>query len=95
MTSIHYTAQVQSVLTNTTGTTSSFTRVNQAANTVVNAASTVASKYANIEGTIRVNAGGTLIPQFQFSAAPGSCTVLAGTMLCLNKMAGNTVGPWA
>ena len=42
-----------------------------------------------------VNAGGTLIPQFQFSAAPGSCTVLAGTMLCLNKMAGTTVGPWA
>lgn len=95
LTSIHYTAQVQSTLVNTTGTTSSFTRVNQAANTVVNAASTVASKYANIEGTIRVNAGGTLIPQFQFSAAPGSCTVLAGTMLCLNKMAGNTVGPWA
>ena len=31
-----------------------------------------------LRGTLRLNAGGTIIPQFQFSAAPGG----APTILC-------------
>jgi hypothetical protein len=48
---------------------------------------------------MRINAGGTVIPQFQFSAAPGGApTIKAGTFFRCYPIGANTVaaaGPWA
>lgn len=60
-----------------------------AAATVVKAASTSATEAVSIklDGIIRVNAAGTLIPQFQYSAAPGgSPTVKANSHFRLDYL---------
>ena len=48
------------------------------ANLVLTAANTVATENIRIRlnGVIRTNAGGTLIPQFQYSAAPGGAPTI-------------------
>lgn len=38
-----------------------------------------------VRGQVRINAAGTFIPRFQYSAAPGSSTVLAGTWFAMWK----------
>ena len=52
-----------------------------------------------VRGVVRINAAGTLIPQFQYSAAPGGApTVKRGTYFRLTPMGLDTVtssGPWA
>jgi hypothetical protein len=52
-----------------------------------------------LKGQVRVNAGGTFIPQFRFSAAPGVAPViLRGSYLQLTPIGTNTtttVGPWS
>jgi hypothetical protein len=74
---------------------------NSAANTNVKAASTSATENILIwvRGIVRVNAAGTFIPQFTYSAAPGGApTIKEGTFLSLTKLGGNTVttrGTWA
>jgi len=68
---------------------------------VVKSASVSASENVCIyvRGTIRINAGGTLIPQFQYSAAPGGApTVQANSFFYLNKLGSDVVasqGAWA
>jgi hypothetical protein len=75
------------------------TAIEVATNTVVKAASTSASEQiaVNIHGMVQINAAGTLIPQFQYSSAPGGApTVIKGTFLLLTKLAaGATRGTWA
>ena len=68
---------------------------------VVKAASVSASENVAVyvRGTIRINAGGTLIPQFIYSAAPGGApTVQADSFFYLNKLGSDVVasqGTWA
>lgn len=98
---ISYTALAQAVVANTTGATLASAWVSQASATVIVPASTVAAKFIHVKGVIRItaNAGGTLIPNFTFSADPtGTISVQAGTFLRLRKIGDNAVtvkGTWA
>lgn len=72
--------------------------VTTAAATAVIAAITTAGTQIWIRGVVRVNAAGTLIPQFTFSAAPGAGNVLANTFFRLVPIGTNTVaqvGSWS
>lgn len=68
---------------------------------VVKAASTSATEQTliRVAGIVRINATGTLIPQFQYSVAPGGTpTVLANSYFRLTPVGINTVttsGTWA
>jgi hypothetical protein len=104
LTSIAYRADAHHGTANTTQPTSSLsnaTAVEQAANTVVTGLSGTASGLKTsiwVRGIIRVNAAGTVIPQFQFSANRGAGNVFANTFFKLRKIGSNTVvnqGPWA
>jgi hypothetical protein len=84
------------------GTAASIFDNNTAAATVINGASTAtASTLSNFfQGTVSVNAGGTFIPQYTLSAAPGGAysTVAGGYMLIypISASGANTnVGSWA
>lgn len=52
-----------------------------------------------LKGILRVDAGGTIIPQFKYSAAPGGApTVKANSFFKVRKLGADTlttVGPWA
>ena len=66
--------------------------------TVVKAASTSTTEqeFIRVRGVLKVNAGGTLIPQFKYSAAPGGApTVKAGTYFHLRVIGTNPQGTWA
>lgn len=71
-----------------------------AANLQVKAASTSATEVIKltIKGIVRINAAGTFIPQFTYSAAPGGVpTIESGTYFLLDKLGGNAltaVGTW-
>lgn len=69
VTSILYWAQGQHVAINTTGTTQSSCCVDTVASTVVLATGTTAAQI-KFQGIIRMNAGGTVTPQINFSANP-------------------------
>lgn len=60
--------------------------VTQASNTVVTAAITTAGTQIYVRGIVEVNAGGTFIPQFTFSAAPGAGNVLANSFFSLSPV---------
>lgn len=51
----------------------------------------------HIQGSVRINAGGTLIPQFKFNTTPGAVTVLVkdGTYFALEALGSNPQGTWA
>ncbi len=72
-----------------------------ATNTTVKAASVSATETisVDIDGVVRINAGGTFIPQFIYSAAPGGApTVTRNTIFRLEKIGGGsfvTAGTWA
>jgi hypothetical protein len=56
--------------------------------------------YASIKGTVSINAGGTFIPQYTLSAAPGGAyTTQAGSYIRINPLsasgAATNVGTWA
>lgn len=94
---------------NTTGafparvtTTISQSYVNTATNTqFIDSTSTAAvCFYARISGTVSVNAGGTFIPQYTLSAAPGGAyTIAAGSYFLIYPIgasgANTSVGTWA
>jgi hypothetical protein len=71
VTSIKYHVLAQNTAVNTTGATVASAWVNQVASTVVNATATT-DVVIKFKGLIRMNAGGTVTPQVQFSAAPTS-----------------------
>lgn len=106
LTSIAYRADAHHAAANTTQPTSTAalsnaTAVEQASNTVVTGLSGTTSGLRTsiwVRGIIRVNGAGTVIPQFQFSAARGAGNVLANTFFKLRKVGSNTVvnqGQWA
>jgi hypothetical protein len=76
--------------------------VAQATNTVLTTAITVAAQavYPVIRGTVSVNAGGTFIPQYTLSAAPGGAyTTQIGSYLKISPLAASgsnvSIGSWA
>ncbi len=100
LTSVAYKAQCNTgdVVTNLA---ENQTAIEVASVTVVKAASTSATEQISvrIEGIVRINAAGTLIPQFQYSTAPGGApSVLANTFFELEpEGAGSFVsrGTWS
>lgn len=96
--SIDYYAMLQSGALNALTTTQSSKVCSVASNQVLNATSTGASTHIWIKGIIRINAGGTLIPQFQFSAAPGGTNLVKrNTHFQLTRIGDNLItsdGTW-
>lgn len=101
-TSILYTIESTTTTGAPTATTASQQLVAAVATATV-AATTSTSTTENIviklKGIMRINGSGTIIPQFQYSAAPGGVpTVKANSYFKLTPMGDNTVtayGPWA
>lgn len=85
--------------TSTSVITPRLTAVTAATNTTVTISSTNSSKLLVIRGLIRINAGGTIIPQIRYSAAPGgTITGSNENYLTLYPIGTNTVtsiGSWA
>ena len=77
------------------------TAIEVATATIVKAASISASEQTSVQvkGIVRINAGGTLIPQFKYDVAPGGApTVLSNSNFILYPIGTNTVttsGTWA
>lgn len=84
---------------NAPNTTMFNTYVNTSAATVINTTQALSNEMVEVGGIIRINAGGTLIPQFTFSADPtGTITVKANSHFFLEKIGSRTVtsnGTWA
>jgi len=99
LTSIDYYAQAHRTAADTISSTFSGINVTSASNATVDAAGTQAATYIQIKGVIRINATGTLIPQFTFSANPtGTITVKRNSFFRLTAIGDNTVatsGTWA
>jgi hypothetical protein len=97
-TSISYSSRATSSAANTLATTQQ-RRVDTAAAAVLTAASTAVTTDIEIEGIMRINAAGTIIPQITFSAGPtGTCEVAVNSFFELEPVGSNTVaavGPWA
>ena len=73
-----------------------------ASNTTISVASAVAglSYVGQVKGTVSINAGGTFIPQYTCSAAPGGAySTIAGSFIRINPLsasgAATNVGTWA
>lgn len=91
VTSILYTVWGLNAAANTTGTTGQFTIVDTINSTVVNAASTT-NKMLYFKGIVRMNAGGTVTPQINFSGtAAGTPTMLGNSYICFTPLGTNTV----
>ena len=80
LTSIKYYFTIASVAENAVGVSDVGGAISQAAATILNATSTAAGAHIWIRGIVRVNAGGTFIPQFKWDANPtGTNQVLLNT----------------
>jgi len=80
ITSMKYHVLAQNAAVNTTGATVASTWVNQVASTVINATATT-DVVIKFSGIIRMNAGGTVTPQVNFSAAPTSPVMAANSYI--------------
>lgn len=85
-----------------TSSTAQLAYVNTAANTAFIGATSSASVcyFARISGTVSINAGGTFIPQYTLSAAPGGAyTTAAGSYFLIYPIgasgANTNIGGWA
>jgi hypothetical protein len=98
LTSLDYLAEIHTGAANAIATGLSQIWVNVATSTVLNATAGTASTVVRIWGVVRVNAGGTLIPTFTFSAAPGTTVLVKrNTYVRLYPVGLNTVasqGTW-
>lgn len=98
-TSLAYSALAKQTATDISGTISAVWATSAAAVTVGAAAATATFNQVILKGTLRVNAAGTLIPQFKYSAAPGAAPVVqAGSYFRLQPAGTDTdvsKGAWA
>jgi hypothetical protein len=99
VTSLEYTAIIWSAAANTITTAQSTTHVSGVASKVINATSTAVWTIINFQGTLRMNAGGTVTPQIAFSATPtGTNLAKVGTWIKFTPIGSNTftsIGPVA
>lgn len=99
LTSIGYQVTVTNAATEVLGSSQTLW-VTVATNTVLTTATATATHHSiMVKGVVRVNAGGTFIPQYQWSAAPGVAGVtLANSYIKLTPIGSNTVasvGNWS
>lgn len=98
-TSILYESVLVSSAATTIATSSSFLEVISAAATVLNATSAAATTKIRLKGVMRINAGGTIIPQVTFSAGPtGTCQTNTNSFFRCWPIGSNTVeavGNWS
>jgi len=67
---------------NTTATATNGTYIDRLASTVVTATATTGGVIIEFEGTMRINVGGTITPQINFSANPGgTCLMKANSFI--------------
>jgi hypothetical protein len=79
------------VVANGTATATNGSYIDRLANTVVTASATTAGNMVWFKGHMSINAGGTITPQFQFSAGPtGTNLVKAGSWLKFKKLGINS-----
>jgi hypothetical protein len=99
VTSFEYLAFLWSAAANTIATASSQVHVSGVASKVLNATGTNAWTLIQFQGVARINAGGTITPQINFSAAPGAPNLMkVGSFIRFEPWgAGNVaaVGAWA
>ena len=99
LTSIGYGANVTNAATEVTGATSALWIATAAVTNVTPATATATHHTCYLNGVVRINAGGTFIPQYQWSAAPGVAGVtLANSYLKLTPFGNKSrsaIGPWA
>jgi len=99
LTSIAWSSRASAVAVGGTVTTQNATFAAVATNITVLASNTVAGSVVHLRGVVRINAGGTFIPQFTFSGtAPGAGNVLANTFFELREIGHGSVasnGTWA
>ena len=97
-TNIHYTSMATSSAADTLATPQ-MRRVAVATAAVLTAASTAATTDIWIEGVMRINGAGTIIPRIEFSAGPtGTCEVELNSFFELEPIGSDTVaavGNWA
>lgn len=99
-TSIAYSAVVTDSATASVPSTPLMTRTTSAAAQTVSSAKAAATQHTiRLRGVMRINGAGTIIPQFQYSAAPGAApTVKAGSFFrawIVGTSSVAVVGPWA
>lgn len=98
-TSIDYQAMATNAATEVLGTPSTIWGTAATALTVSSALASATHHSILLKGIMRINAGGTIIPQYQWSAAPGVAGVtLRNSYIALWPFGSNTaasVGPWA
>lgn len=98
-TSLDYYAQAHRSAADTIISVFSGIHIASASNATVDVAGTQAAHYIMIKGIVRINAAGTLIPQFTFSANPtGTITVKRNSFFRLTPLGDNTIvtaGTWA
>jgi len=99
VTSFEYTAELWSAAANTISTSISNTHVSGVASKVLNATSTAVYTLIRFQGVARINAGGTITPQINFSANPtGTNLMKVGSFIRFRQIgAGNiaAAGPWS
>lgn len=100
LTSITYLAEATTSTTNTLGAVNRVIGTGVGSVTVTGAVTTTTEFITvKLTGTLRTNTGGTIIPQFQFSAAPGGTpTVLKNSYFRLTPIGTSSVtsvGNWA
>jgi len=95
---------IYSTITNNIGSATAITSVysSTASNTTITIAANAATLYlwGLIKGTVSINAGGTFIPQYTLSAAPGGAySTQIGSFIRINPLsasgAATNVGTWA
>lgn len=99
VTSFEYFAWLWSAAANTIATTSSSTHVSGVASKVLNATSGAVYTLIRFEGIARINAGGTITPQINFSANPtGTNLMKVGSFIEFYYVGAGTItktGSWA
>ena len=99
ITNFEYEAMLWNAAANTITTTQSTTQVSGVASKVLNATSVSVHTLIKFKGILRVNVGGTIIPQITFSADPtGACTMAIGSYISFTALGLNSlqsVGNWS
>lgn len=80
ITSFNYNVLAQNAAVNTTGATVAGTWINQVASTVINATAT-GEVVIRFKGLLRMNLGGTVTPQINFSAVPTTPVMKANSFI--------------
>ena len=92
MTACNWTTVTGNPTSLNTGISGAFTAIfNSATGGNVTTSSNATNSVITFRGIMRVNVGGTMVPNIKFSAAPGSASVLLGSYLKIYPVGSNTI----